>query len=184
MNWYKSAKKNNGCSGWLAVRLDKESSNKIQKWGKKYLTEEILYNKKKDNGRQTEFGLELDTHITVVYGICADSLELIKAALKDQKPIKATLGKVGFFKHPDGYEPLIIKIDSEDLCTLHQKIKQSLCIETTFKEYKPHCTIGYVKSGKAMQFAGDTIFNGIKLIFDKVVFVNNKDEESYVKLSS
>ena len=45
MNWYKNAKKENKCSGWIAVRLDSESSKKIQSWGKKHIPDEELYNK-------------------------------------------------------------------------------------------------------------------------------------------
>ena len=181
MNWFKIANKNK-CSGWAAVRLSRSESAVVQKWGRDNISDEMLYNKKKEQGKQTDFGRELDTHITVLYGICTDKVELLKTLLKDQKKIKATLQEVGFFKHPDGYEPLIIKVESNDLEKLHNKIKDHLRVETTFNKYKPHCTIAYVKQGEAMKFAGDRSFYGTKLSFDKIVFVSDKNEEIEIKL--
>lgn len=181
MNWYKIAKKS-VCKGWLAVRLNKEDSSKVQKWGKKQIADESLYHKEKEQGKQTDMGREIDTHITVIYGLCSNSEEVVKAILKEQKPIKAKLGKVGFFKHPDGYEPLIIKVESPNLERIHRMIKSDLRVETTFDDYKPHCTIAYLKEGEAMKFAGDTTFDGIECTFDKIVFVNSEDEEIVISL--
>ncbi len=174
MNWYKQAQKNK-CSGWIAVRLPKDDASKIQKWGKDNVPDEILYN-------EDGFGRETDTHITVVYGVCTDKVKIVKALLKDQKPIKATLRDIGFFKSPDKHEPLIIKVKSKDLEDLHKKIKDHLHIETTFNDYKAHCTIAYLKKGKAMKYAGDKTFSGKKIIFNKIVFKNDKNEEIEIKL--
>ena len=182
MNWYKKAKKEKKCSGWIAVRLDRESSKKIQNWGKKQIPDEQLYYKKKEKGTPTDFGRELDTHITILYGVCANNIEVVETLLKDQKPLKAKLRQIGFFKSPDGYEPLIIKVESEDLNRLHFLIKETLCVQTSFDIYKPHCTIAYLKKGEAMKYAGDRTFDGINLTFDKIVFVNNDDIETFVNL--
>ena len=175
MNWYKKAKKEE-CSGWLAVRLPQTPSNKIKQWGRKNVPDNILF---KEDGK----GRESDTHITILYGICADEVDVIKSLLKDQKPIKVTLKKIGFFKNSeDGFDPLIIKVESKDLNDLNERISYSLNIESTYSEYKPHCTIAYVKSGEAMQFAGNDVFNNTEIILNKIVFVNNKEEETEIIL--
>lgn len=174
MNWFKFANKDK-CKGWLAVRLKKNDVNFIQKWSKSYITEDMLY-KKEGHGR------EEDSHITILYGICVEDPEIIKILLEDVKPLKVSFGKIGFFKSKDGVNPLIIKVESEDLEKLNEKIKKYLNVESTYKEYKPHCTIAYLNDGEAMQFAGDTYFDGMEFTFDEVVFVNNKKEEKTIKL--
>ena len=86
MNWYKIAKKDS-CKGWMAVKLDATNSSKIQKWSKKYISDDILYNKK-------GFGREDDIHITLVYGICLDDPTIIKKIVEKEKPIKAKLKRI------------------------------------------------------------------------------------------
>lgn len=172
MNWFKLAQKNE-CKGWLAVRLDKSISSKIQKWGEKYIPEEDL--------DKTE-GRESDTHITLLYGLCADDPNLIKTALKNTNSVKATLKTVGFFRSNPENDVVIIKVESSDLEKLNKKLTSIFNIHSTHNEYKPHCTIAYVKKGKAAKYAGDTTFNDTKITFDKVVFINNKKEEQEIKL--
>jgi 2'-5' RNA ligase len=173
MNWYKKAKKE--CTGWLAIRLPQKEAQQIQKWGKENISDNIL-NKEDGHGRET------DTHITIAYGICAEDVEIIKTIFKKKKKIKATLRDVGFFK-PDGdYEPVIIKVESKDLEELNEEISRTLYIESTYDEFKPHCTVAYVKKGEALKFAGNKIFNGIELMLNKIVFVNNDNKEIEISL--
>ena len=174
MNWYKKAQKEE-CKGWLAVRLSSKEKKKIQEWSNKNITEDMLC--KEEGGR------ELDTHITVVYGICAKDTDIIKSIFKNKKTkIKATLKNIGFFKPDKNYEPLIIKVESKDLEKLNEEISNILHIESTHDEYKPHCTIAYIKKGEANKFAGNKIFNGIELTLDKIVFINTNKEEIEIKL--
>jgi len=148
------------CKGWTAVRLDSSMSKKIQEWGKENIPSEELA----DDGRED------DIHITVLYGICTHNEEIVKTLLKTEKPIKATLGKIGCFINNDGFDVVIIKIDSPDLEELHRKIKESLNVELTHDSYKPHCTIAYVKKGEAKKYAGQDVFCGKKITFNKIIF--------------
>ncbi len=174
MNWYKKAKKNK-CSGWMSVRFNHILSRQVQNWGRKHILEENIYNKE-------GFGREDDTHITIIYGICTDNIDIIKDILKDIKPIKAIMKKVGFFKSDENYDVIIIKIESKDLEELNKKINLNLKVDNTYSEYKPHCTIAYVKKGTAMRYAGDTFFDGTKITFNKIVFMDNKDKEIIINL--
>jgi len=170
MNWYKKSQNKKECTGWLAIRLDKKNAKTIQEWGNKHIPENSLF---KEDGH----GREKDTHITICYGICTDNLSIIKEALGKEKPIKIVLKKIGFFKPDDKYDAVIIKVESKDLEELNKKINYILNVETTYSEYKPHCTIAYVKNGEAMKYAGDTYFNNTEIILNKIVFANNKNEE-------
>jgi len=169
MNWYKKANK---CSGWAAVTCNKTISKKVQDWGKKNIPKEELTN----DGRETE------THITLMYGICTDNGELVKQIFAEEGKIEASFGNVSFFSKDSDHDVVIIKIISKDLERLHKKIKEELNIETTFNDYKPHCTVAYVKNGEGRKYAGDTYFKGTKLIFDKVIFDDSKDKRTEIKL--
>ena len=175
MSWYKIAQSKK-CTGWLAVRLNKTIANKIQRWGKEHISEDIIY-KKDGHGR------EEDTHVTLAYGLCVDEPEIIKSLLKNIKgPIRATINKITFFKPSDDFHVVILKIDSPDLIKINKSIVKTFNITSDFDEYKPHCTVAYVKPGEANKYAGDTVFYGTKLEFNNIVFVNNKDEETIIKL--
>jgi hypothetical protein len=176
-NWFKRAK-TEGCHGWLAVRLPVSPSNKIIQWGRENIPDNILF---KEKGSQGE-GRELDTHITISYGICADDVNIIKNILKEKKPIKIKLKEIGFFDVDPDKNPLIVKIESKDLQELNEKLSHILNIESTFDDYKPHCTIAYLNKGEAKQFAGNKEFYNTELILNKIVFINNIDEETEFKL--
>jgi len=174
MNWYKIAKKDS-CKGWMAVRLDTTNSSKIKKWGKKYISDDIIYTKK-------GHGREGGTHITLVHGLCLDDPAVIRKLVEKEKPIKDKLKRIGFFRKDPDFDVVIIKIESKDLEKLNNKISKFLNVESIYDEYQPHCTIAYVKKGEAAKYAGDTTFNDTNLIFDKIVFINNKNEESNINL--
>jgi len=173
MNWFKQAKKE-GCKGWTAVRLSSALSSKIQQWGKNNIPSDEL----------SEDGRETDTHITLIYGLCTKNREVVKKLLTNEKPIKAKLGKIGCFVNNDGFDVVIIKIESPDLERLHNKIKDELRVEQTHAEYKPHCTIAYVKKGKSRKYAGNTIFEGAKMTFNEVIFKDGVSEkETIIRLN-
>ncbi len=174
MNWYKIAKKEE-CKGWIAVRLSSQPANKIKKWGRDNIPDNILC----DNDGKTR---ETDVHITIVFGVCDNSIEAVKDIVKEYKSIKVSLDKVGYFKSSPDFDVVIVKIISEDLKRLHEKLVRQLDIKETFPIYKPHSCIAYIEKGEGAQFAGDTFIDGTKLTFKEVVFVNNKNEETIIKL--
>lgn len=174
MNWYKIAKHS---YSWIGAELPKKIANKIQKWGKENIPNDILY-------RAKEFGRELETHITVKYGLTTDNYGIIKELFKDEKPIKARLGKIGFFKANSDFDVVIIKVDSKDLHKINEKINNNLNDEDKFDVYKPHCTIAYVKKGEAAKYAGDDIFDGEEIIFDELVFNDYNDNRTKIKLNN
>lgn len=170
MNWYKRAKKE--CKGWIAVRLPKNISKKIQDWGKENIPSNIL----EDDGRET------DTHITVMYGVCDNSVEAMKDIAKNYKSIKVKLGEISSFtKNPD-FDVVKIEIISDDLKKIHGDIKRRLNVEESHDTYQPHATIAYVKKGEARQFVGNSFVKGEEIEFKKLVFINDKKEEFEIKL--
>ena len=173
MNWYKRAKKE--CKGWIAIRLPQKPANKIKKWGRDNIPDSVLC-KEEGSGRES------DTHITVIYGVCDNSEESIKDIAKNYKSIKVKLGKVTYFKNSPDFDVVKIEIISKDLKKIHENIKRKLNVKETHDKYQPHCTIAYVKKGEAAQFGGNNFIEGTEVVFDKLVFINDKDEEFEIKL--
>jgi 2'-5' RNA ligase len=174
MNWYKKAKKEE-CKGWIAVRLPERLSNEIKSWGKDNIPNSILC---KEEGK----GRESDIHVTVIYGVCDNSVEAVRDIAQKYQNIKVKLGKVGYFKNNEDFDVVKIEIISEDLRKIHEDIKRTLDVEETHDVYKPHCTIAYVEKGESYQFGGNDFMEGEEIAFDKIVFINNKDEETEIKL--
>lgn len=177
MNWYKykSAVKRNFSYGWTAVEFDKTLANNIINWGRRNIPDEEIYEKK-------GFGREVESHITLKYGLVTENLEIVKELLKDEKPVKATLGKIGYFSKNPLFDVCIIRVDSPDLHRINKKISDNLVTEDSFPVYQPHCTIAYLNKGEAHKYAGDTTFKDIKLTFNKIVFVNGDDERVEISL--
>jgi len=150
-------------------------ANKIQQWGKDNIPDDEL-----NIAGEWGDGRETDTHITMLYGICTKNREVVKKLLTTEKPIKATLDKIGCFVNNDGFDVVIVKVKSPDLERLHKKIADELKVEKTHDEYKPHCTIAYVKKGKARKHAGKTAFRGVKLTFDKIIFKDGVSEKETI----
>ena len=92
------------------------------------------------------------------------------------------MGKVGFFQGNDEYDVVIIKVISDDLHRLHKDIKKEIDVEETYPEYKPHCCIAYVKKGEANNFAGNDFIDNIELTFDTIIFEDNNNKKTEIKL--
>lgn len=170
-NWFKTAIKKK-CKGWIAVRLKQGISSRIQKWGKENIPDEEL----------NADGREDNAHITIIYGLCADQKDTIKTIVKNSGPVKVTLKKIGYFTNNPDFDVVIVKVESRDLEKLNEKLCRALNVESDYIDYKAHCTVAYVKKGKATKHGGNTEFDGTKLKFNKIVFINNNDKEVTIEL--
>ena len=172
MNWYKLAKKGVSYSfSHVAVNFPKDIAKEIIDFGKTKIKDEDLYTEDKSMGRENEI------HVTVKYGLHTTSLNKVQKVVENFGPIKIKLGEIDLFTTNDDYDVVIIKVDSKDLKKLNKEISDNLKCTDTYKVYKAHCTIAYVKKGTADKLKGNKKFNGKELTFDEVVF-NSKDESS------
>lgn len=153
------------------ARFDKALANKVVQWGKDNIPNDIL----------SKHGREEDVHVTIKYGLHTENFDLIKTIFKDEKPIKLELGKIGYFRGDDN-DVVLIKVNSDDLVKLNEKICNELQYTDTFSEYKPHCTIAYVKKGEAHKYAGDSFFKGQKITVNKIIFTDKIDNEYKINL--
>lgn len=125
-------------------------------------------------------------HVTVRYGIKGDDTEKIKSFLSAQAPFEATLGKTEKFppsEHSDGAAVIKAPIEAPELHRLNSELEQhGEFTEPSFKDYKPHATIAYVKPEKADRYTGMTITHGKKFTVSEIAISKKDGSKEVVKL--
>ena len=97
-------------------------------------------------------GREDDPHATVQFGLHGDDPAAVAALLRDEPPIRATLGRATVFQQAE-QDVVVVALDSPDLERLHRKIQDALPVTETFPDYRPHATIAYVRKGQGDAYA-------------------------------
>ena len=127
-------------------------------------------------------------HVTVRYGIRGDDVEGIRAFLQSQEPFDAKLGKTSKFEpseHSDGASPIIAPIEAPELTRINAEIaKHGDFTEPTFKEYKPHATIGYVKPEVADKYVGMALTEGKTFRIEEISISDRNGNKQVVKLGT
>lgn len=157
------------------INLPKKNANEILAWGAKFVADEDVYE------RDGEYGREDEIHVTVLYGLHANSPDELIELLKDEKPIKYTLKEISLFES-DFFEVLKFTVESSDLKRIHQKIRDNCKSTSTFPEYHPHCTIAYLKKGTGKKYCGKNPFLGTALIADEILFSNRERKKTKIVL--
>jgi len=94
-------------------------------------------------------------HITLLYIGDADSEDeetihsIAKEVIENTKPFTAKFGDYSEFVS-DEHRVAHVQIDSKELCNLHEKLKKAMRdggikVDSTYRIYKPHSTLNYVK---------------------------------------
>lgn len=128
----------------------------------------------KDIYSKEVFGLEKESHVTVLYGFHSQSLFPVKKVIDKQygkDTISGSLGKVSLFENTE-YDVLKFEVESEDLQELN-KICKTLPYTSDYPDYHPHCTISYIKKGTCKDLVGKTIKNNT--FSTSELFFSNKD---------
>lgn len=131
--------------GCLMVFLDvnEESWKELQDM----IDEDDLYTEEGD----TSYGRENEPHVTILYGLHEDiEDEDIEVDIEAIKEPKIGFKNISSFDNPK-YDVLKFDVDSKDLSTLNKKFTE-YPHTTNFPDYHPHCTIAYLKPGKAAEY--------------------------------
>ena len=115
------------------------------------------------------FGREENPHITVKFGLHTDNPDELRRLLKNIRPITVTLKTTSIFESED-YDVVKIDVDSPQLHALNKKISDEMECTDTHPEYRPHVTLAYVKKGEGKKYIDDASVDGIKMVFDTVIF--------------
>ena len=113
------------------------------------------------------YGRETDPHVTIRYGLDTDDTAKLAEAFSNAGPIHAAFGKVSIFE-TDDYDVVKVDLESPDLHSANKLVGETESVPgETFKDYKPHITIAYVKKGEGAKYVGDTYFEGAEVVFDQ-----------------
>lgn len=119
-----------------------------------------------------EYGMELEPHITVFYGIHSDNYNDIKKYLNLlNKKIEVEFGLVTKFST---MEHDIIKIDvidkDKNLENVWKLIKKNIPNSNKFDSYEPHITLSYVQKDTCNDLINDDYFKGMKIVLNLLKF--------------
>lgn len=163
--------------------LPKELAEKIIRWAVETIPEDEIVHDSKDKAPSTK-GIQLESHITLKYGLLTDDFEEVKKALEGEKAPHIKFGKTSFFE-PEGkdYDVIIIPVESEDL----QKLNEKLCSQVEhedlqFKEYHPHVTVAYIKKGLGKNYNEKDIITGEELDLDVLTFSPKEGSKQEMEL--
>lgn len=128
-------------------------------------------------------GREDKPHITLKYGLHADEPSALKKLLRDEGPIKATVGKVSLFKGQDA-DVVKLDVDSPDLHRLNEKVAGGMEHTDTHPDYTPHMTLAYVKPGEGDKYVGKSVpgLTGKEITFPTVTFSAKDRSKTHIPL--
>ena len=112
---------------------------------------------KDDTDNKHSYGIEKDTHVTVVP--CMDNdvnIDDIKKLLEPLDKYKIYLTNISKFDN-DKYDVLKCDVASMALFKTNADILKKFKSHSEYKEYNPHVTIAYTKKGIADNFTKDTL---------------------------
>jgi len=157
----------------LQYNLPENLTNLIVDWGEKHICDGDIYTDEDGHGR------ELESHITVLYGIHDEESDRVRKLLEDIEPFSVLLRGITCFNSPEKFDVVKVDVSSLTLHFLNNLISKNLPTTQTYSEYKPHLTVAYVKKGKGKKYQGKYDFSGINSKVNKLVFSSfngNKDE--------
>ncbi|MGH7974751.1 MAG: 2'-5' RNA ligase family protein [bacterium] len=155
-------------------------AQEIVEWGVRNVPDDKVY---LDGDK---FGRELESHITIKYGLLTNNGKHVRRSFNDSKPFKARLGKVRHFQPPElPFDVLTVEVISKDLEKANKNLTENFKCATDLPsdEYKPHITISYMKRDTAKDYIGSDVFEGKELELDTIIFSPRKGNRTYFNIS-
>ena len=160
------------------INLPDGLAEKVIEYGKKHIPDEEIFEKGDDMGREDEI------HVTVLYGLHADTPKEVKKVLEKESTFPIQLGKISIFDtHPD-FDVVKIDVDSPGLVELNKKLRDNCEHTMTHPKYVPHITIAYLKKGKAKKYKGDDYFAEMGFLSNEVLFSSKNREKTKILLKT
>jgi len=97
-------------------------------------------------------GLITYPHVTLLYGILENTPpEVVQKMLPDIRFSTVLLSPAILFE-PDDYDVLVFEAHSPALEKAHKTLAEALPYYTSYTDYKPHCTVAYLKKGTGRKY--------------------------------
>jgi len=147
------------------IDFPQEIASNVIAWGQRYIPEEDLHN----DGKDTK-GREDNIHATLLYGLKTKDPEDVRKILAGMKPFTIRLGLITGFLDKPAYDVLKIDVEAPELYRMHYALRNALPNDNSFPTYSPHCTVAYLKKGKALRFFGCSNFRNEEFPVNGIVF--------------
>lgn len=170
---------------WLFESKQKEQTfgcimaepSKIKDWEQIHLAginENDLYEEVNDDS----YGLEEQPHITVLYGIHENEVDpsvIVDMMEQKMEPFEAEISEIDIFEN-DKYDVVKYNVPiTEQLQQYRDMFMDSFENTQKFKDYHPHITIAYVKSGQGKKYK-KKLDEPFKIRFSKGVYSYHKHD--------
>lgn len=131
-----------------------------------------------DKNDLSEDGFEADPHITVKYGLHAESPEELEDLVAGFGPVTVSITTTSLFEN----EHDVLKLGvTGDIYRLNELVCE-LPHTDTFPTYSPHITLAYLKKGAGHKYIGMDDLNGLRVTFDTLVFSDRHRNEHIISL--
>jgi broad specificity phosphatase PhoE len=125
-------------------------------------------------------------HLTVRYGIQGDDTAGIKKYLASLEPFEASLGKTEKFppsEHSEGAAVIVAPIEAPELHKINSELeKHGDFTEPSFKEYRPHSSLAYVKPERADRYVGMAATAGKKFTVNSIAITDRNGKREEIQL--
>lgn len=114
-----------------------------------------------------DYGIELNSHITIVYGYMSDDIAEIADSFRaySNPSVHFQLGNINYFAHKQYYVLYIEVLNNEEVINLRKcSVNSGLRIVDSYPVYTPHVTLAYILPDAMKNYRhliGDNFFNGI-----------------------
>jgi len=153
-------------------------ADKLIDWGKEKIKDSEIFVSQID----PSFGREDEMHVTILYGIHSETNEEVSKIISGYGPISVTLGEIDVFTNPEKFDVVVVKVISDDLNELNEKLTSHVEFTSKYKEYKPHITLAYVKKGKGWKYHGIDKWKGKEFQTDYVIFSSKNGTKQKLKV--
>jgi 2'-5' RNA ligase len=136
----------------------------------------------------TMWGKEDEPHITVKFGLHADTDDELAKLVKGFGPLTVQLGEISIFgpntnkETGELFEVVKIEVSGEDIFRLNRLICDNMEYTDSFPDYTPHLTLAYVKEGEGSKYIGSCAVTGRSITFDKVQFSDKTRDKTNLSL--
>lgn len=146
----------------------------------KLIDKEDIYEEKGDRS----YGLENEPHCTLLYGIHEGvSKQIIESLVSDFEIEECEISTPSLFEN-EKYDVLKYKVKEENLKKIN-KLLSGLPNSNEFPTYKPHLTIGYLKSGtgkKYVKLLRENKLYKFNLKPNYIIYSNTDGKQNKIKL--
>lgn len=155
----------------VLFEMPADLSSKIISFSQKFIPKSCL----------SEDGREDEPHVTVLYGLNDKDFEKVKEKIKDFKQFNIRLGSISKFDNKEKYDVLKIDVIGDSIRKLNKKIKE-IPHYSNYNEYKPHCTLAYVKKDSCNSLLKNNHFENTVIKIKSVNFIDTSKNKKIIKL--